>query len=173
MSIFKPDSYYVSIFDINYNKLKKQGIFNIFMDLDNTISKVDKNIPNNKVIKLFEKLKKDGFNVIIFSNSFNNRVMKYADILDVDYIANGFKPFLFKYKKVCFEKKIKKNEVCMIGDQFLTDIYGGNRFGIKTILVDPVSTKDFVFTTFNRKLEKIIEKKLANKNLFVRGEYYD
>ena len=37
---------------------------------------------------------------------------------------------------------IKKEEAVVIGDQLLTDIFGGNRKGLHTILVVPVATSD-------------------------------
>ena len=35
--LFKPKSYYKSIYDINYDKLKEEGITCLIFDLDNTL----------------------------------------------------------------------------------------------------------------------------------------
>jgi hypothetical protein len=48
-------------------------------------------------------------------------------------------------------------ETCIIGDQIFTDILGGNRVGIKTILVDPIDSREFIMTKFFRRLEKKIK----------------
>ena len=42
--------------------------------------------------------------------------------------------------------ELKDSELAIIGDQFLTDIIGGNKVGITTILVNPIGLKDFFFT---------------------------
>ena len=54
----------------------------------------------------------------------------------------------------------------------MTDILGGNRFGIYTILVDPLGKKDLKITSLNRYLEKKKIKKLSKRNILERGKYY-
>ena len=51
---------------------------------------------------------------------------------------------------------IKKEEAVVIGDQLLTDVFGGNRSGFHTILVVPVAQTDGFFTKFNRFAERRI-----------------
>ena len=60
----------------------------------------------------------------------------------------------------------------MIGDQLMTDVFGGNRFGCYTILVDPLGKKDLKITSLNRTLEKMVIKKLSKKGILERGKYY-
>ena len=62
--------------------------------------------------------------------------------------------------------------MCLIGDQLMTDVLGGNRYGIFTILVDPLSKDELKVTGINRFFEKKQLRKLAKNNLFKRGEYY-
>jgi len=50
----------------------------------------------------------------------------------------------------------KKENIIIIGDQLFTDIYGGNRFGIRTILVKPIEKKEFWGTRIKRPIEKFI-----------------
>ena len=69
--------------------------------------------------------------------------------------------------------ELKDSELAIIGDQFLTDIIGGNKVGITTILVNPIGLKDFFFTKINRIREKRIMDKLGKNLLFVKGRYYD
>ena len=42
------------------------------------------------------------------------------------------------------------SDVAIIGDQLYTDILCGNRVGIKTILVHPMSKDDLIFTKWFR-----------------------
>ena len=63
--------------------------------------------------------------------------------------------------------------MCIIGDQIVTDILAGNRYKIKTILVDPLGEKDLKITGLNRKIEAIIVKRYEKKGIFERGEYYE
>ena len=44
----------------------------------------------------------------------------------------------------------------MIGDQLFTDIWGENRFNIKTILVKRINKKEIFVSRLKRPIEKII-----------------
>ena len=83
------------------------------------------------------------------------------------------KPLPFCFKKIAKKYNIKKESMCMIGDQLITDILGANRFGIYTVLVDPLGEKDLKITTFNRFIENKKMKKLTKLGILERGKYYD
>lgn len=169
---FIPDMYQESIFTINYELLKKKNIKCILFDLDNTISPAKEKVYCNKTKKLFNKLKKD-FKIILFSNNFPSRIKPFASFYDVDCACISLKPFSYKYRYILKKYGYKKNEVAAIGDQLLTDVQGGNKMKITTILVNPVSEIDETETWLNRKIEKLIFKKFEKKNILIRGKYYD
>ncbi len=173
MDLFRPDMYYKSIYDINYMKLKKDGIKCLLFDLDNTIVPPHESKPNRKIHDLFDNLKEQDFKVIIMSNSPKKRLSPFKDELIIDCSAISMKPLKKKFNKILKQYKFDLSQTAIIGDQLITDVFGGNRIGITTILVNPISKKDFKITSINRKLEKIIEAKLDKRSLFKRGEYYD
>jgi hypothetical protein len=173
MENYVPDMYKRSIYDIDYGKLKKIGIKCLLIDLDNTIIAKKHDLPTKKDIDLFNKLKELGFRIIIFSNGFKRRIKKSSDILKVEFISFARKPAIKNYLKVMNKYSYKETEVAIIGDQLKTDILGGNKAGITTILVKPISKKDMFLTLFNRFLEDRIFKKLSKKDLLRKGKYYD
>jgi hypothetical protein len=91
----------------------------------------------------------------------------------VECVSNALKPLSINFKKVMEEHHFNENEVAIIGDQILTDVLGGNKVGITTILVNPLEHKDFLWTSINRFREKHIMKKLRDHDLFCKGRYYD
>ena len=97
---------------------------------------------------------------------------KYLEELGIDGIAWSMKPSIRGLMIAKSKYKLKKKEMCIIGDQIVTDILAGNRFHIKTILVDPLGEKDLKITGLNRKIEGIIVKKYEKRGLFERGKYY-
>ena len=97
----------------------------------------------------------------------------FKEELAVDCIANASKPSKKSFEKVLEKYKYSITEVAIIGDQLLTDIVGGNKVGITTVLVNPVSSKDPFWTKPNRFFEKKIMKKLKDHDLFSKGRYYD
>lgn len=165
--------YKKDIYSIDYKKLKSYGIKCLLFDLDNTLVPYYKNKPTRKLKDFIERLKDMGFKIIIFSNSGKKRLSPFKNILEVDCSFSSRKPFQGKYKKVLKEYKYSQSEVAMIGDQIPTDVYGGNKMGIFTVLVKPISKSELVWTKINRLYEKRIIRKLEKKGIFKRGEYYD
>ncbi len=173
MDYFVPDIYQKSIFSIDYKKLKKDGIKCLLLDLDNTLVPSGVKQPTPKAKKLVNNLKEMGFKVIILSNNSRKRLEPFKEELGVDCSSNSFKPLKIKYLKILKDLKYKESEIACIGDQFITDILGGNRVGIKTILVNPISRKDLKITQINRLIERYIKKILHRKGLFTVGRYYE
>ncbi len=172
MEKYVPDIYQKSIYTINYQKLKEMGIKCLLFDLDNTLIPSRNTVVNDRVVELIESLKKD-FDIIIFSNALENRVKKIAAVLNVKYYALVFKPFVKGFKKALKNHKYQECEIAIIGDQLYTDIAGGNKVGITTILVNPVSNRDSFTTRINRYLEKRKMNQLYRKGIFTKGKYYD
>jgi len=173
MERYVPDIYKKSIHVINYDLLLSRGIKCLLIDLDNTIAPITMKGPNKKTKDLFEELKEKGFKIIIFSNSSKSRVKNFKDELGVDGISNAKKPFKSKYQKVLDTYKFQEPQIACIGDQLLTDIQGGNKMGLTTILVNPVGVKEKIITRISRKYEKKILRKLRDNNLFAKGKYYE
>ena len=161
-----PDMYKKSIFEIDYKKLKdKYNIKVLLFDFDNTIIEHKNYNLNKDTIELFKNLKKD-FIIYIVSNSLNSsKLSKLCKELDLPYIGASFKPLSFGYNRLKF-KSIKNSEICTIGDQILTDVFGSKRKGYFSILIDPLNQKnEVIFSKMNRLIENRIFKK--------RGKYYD
>lgn len=165
-----PDAYYKNIFEIDFKNLKKKGYKNLFLDVDNTLVPYTEDIPNDKIKKLINDLKKD-FNVIIVSNSMSNRVLKIVDELGVKGYYSSMKPLKKTYKKI--DKEYKKEECVFIGDQFMTDVLGAKRSGYKIIFVDKMDKYEPIVTKFWRFFEKRVLSNLKKKDKFVINRYYD
>lgn len=171
MEIYVPDMYQESIFKINYELLKSKGVKCLLFDLDNTIMPFNQKNPSDEVVTFFKNMSND-FKIILFSNSPKCRVKRFADYLNVDYVYGAAKPSETKFLKLLEKNKLNEGEVAIIGDQLVTDIKGGNKVGIITILVNPISKYDPIWTKIGRHREKRIKRKLRKKNLF-KGRFYD
>lgn len=173
MEKYVPDFYQKDIYSINYDKLLDRGIKCLLFDLDNTIVPFSEKIPRKETKELFDKLKKQGFKIIIFSNSPKIRLKSFSEELDVEVFGSARKPNPKNFIKVLQMNKFAENEVAIIGDQIFTDIAGGNRAGITTILTTPLSNEDPFWTKPNRFREKRMMIKLRNHDLFKKGRYYE
>ena len=173
MHKYVPNMYRRDVFDIDYDKLKKKKIECLIFDLDNTLLSVGNNKLADGVEELLKKLKKD-FDLYIISNSGHKRgIEKTMSSIGVDCLFFALKPTLLSFKKVMKKKNYAKEKMCIVGDQIMTDVLGGNRMGIFTILVEPLSSKDLKITSINRMLEKKKMAKLNKMGLFRKGEFYE
>jgi len=170
---FVPDMYTKSIYSIDYKALKKKKIKCLIYDLNNTIAPLTMKVPNKKLIDLFEELKDMKFKIYIVSNSSKKRVEPFKNILGVDSSYLSMKPSTRKLKKIYNINEYKDNEVAVIGDELLTDIWTANRMNFVSILVNPIGTKEYVSTKLGRLFENYIIDKLTNKKLFRKGKYYE
>ena len=70
------------------------------------------------------------------------------------------KPLKRGFKKIQKELQVENEKIAVIGDQLFTDILGGNRCKMFTILVDPINPKDYWYTAWKRPIENAIKNKL-------------
>ena len=63
------------------------------------------------------------------------------------------------FKKVQRILQEKPENIAIVGDQIFTDIVGGNRCKMFTILVDPIAERDIWITLLKRPLENFIKEK--------------
>lgn len=161
---YLPNSYYNDIFHIPYKDYLDRGIKIIFFDLDNTIADYETHSPDELVLDLFNKLKKNGFTLFILSNNHKKRVFNFGSALDSTSFHSLAKPFKNRINKYIHKYNINKDEVLWIGDQIVTDIALSNKLGILSILVDPINPKtEKWYTKINRFFERILVNRI-NKN---------
>lgn len=172
MKLLVPKMYQKSIYDINYNNLQQKGIKCLLFDLDNTCIGYYDNKPTKELKDLFNNLTKMGFKVVLFSNSPSKRLANFSTLKIVLHPSSR-KPFKKSFNNLLKKYHYTKKDVLIIGDQLFTDILGGNRVGINTCLVDPLTDKELIFTKITRKLEFIVFKILQKKNILIKGEYYE
>ncbi len=160
---FIPDACEKTVFDIDYKALKNKNINVLLFDIDNTLIPYDSTLPDEALKTLFETLKSLGFEVVFISNNHQKRIKRFSDPLNIPYIYSAKKPLKTGFKKAFSKLKtpVNKDEIMLIGDQIMTDVYGAKRFKIKVTLVDPIKRKtEKWYTKINRKIEGKILKKI-------------
>ncbi|MEA2086673.1 MAG: YqeG family HAD IIIA-type phosphatase [Candidatus Caldatribacteriota bacterium] len=152
----RPKVYVDSICNIDLKKLKKtKKIKGIIVDLDNTLVAWGQKEVNQRIIDWVNEAKKLGLKICIVSNTNSKRVAEFAKIFDIPYHSKYFKPFNIAFNNGLKILDTKKSETVVIGDQIFTDILGGNKLKLLTILVSPIVKKDSIGTFLHRNLEKI------------------
>lgn len=163
MEKFKPTYRIKSVEKIPFVLLERDNIKGLIFDVDNTISTMGKGI-TKPCYDWIKEAKELGYKICILSNSLNlKKVRKIMNDLDVLGLCFAKKPSTRGFEMALNLLDLKKEEVIMIGDQVFTDVWGANRFGIKSILVNPISKKEGPFTLIKRPFEKIVLNKMKEE----------
>ncbi|QSZ26536.1 YqeG family HAD IIIA-type phosphatase [Aceticella autotrophica] len=155
-----PDMRVKNIYEINFDSLKKMGIQYLIIDIDNTLVPQKVRYVDNKILEWFKNINENGFKVCLISNNTKKRVNGFKEKIGVPGIAWAIKPRKSPFKKALKILNAKPSETAVIGDQIFTDIFGGHRAGLYTILVVPISKEEFGLTKIVRKFEKHILKRM-------------
>jgi HAD superfamily phosphatase (TIGR01668 family) len=163
-----------TVFDINLEDLYATGYRGIITDLDNTLVGAKAPLAHPELITWFKLVKKMGFELIIVSNNHLERVSAFATPLDIQFVHDARKPSLKPFQKAVNMMGLSNTETIMVGDQMLTDVFGGNRLGLFTVLVQPISVQDEGWTTrINRRVERFALKRLRKKGLWLEEEHQE
>lgn len=164
---FIPDYHVDSVFDLDYETLRKQGIKMLLIDIDNTLIPYDEFSANERIIHWIETLKTLGFFIVFVSNNHFRRIQFFAKPLNLSFVSSAKKPLKKGFKKALrfFEKPIDKDAVLVIGDQLITDVYGAKRTGLNVALVKPIKQKsEKWYTKCNRRLEQRMLEKIKEEH---------
>lgn len=147
-----PNEWVGSVFTIDFEKYYADGYRGIIFDIDNTLVPHGK-MGDEKLVSFIDGLKDIGFKIILVSNNSKERNVRFAKPLDIPFIYRAGKPSVKGYLDASVELNIDIDKFLCIGDQLFTDILGGNRAGMHTILVNPIDSAEEIQIIIKRKLE--------------------
>lgn len=152
-----PRDYVESTYCIDFAKLYEQGYRGVVFDVDNTL--VPHNAPADERAKeLFKQLHDIGFSALLLSNNKEPRVKTFKEAVEYcTYIYKAGKPGVSGYKKAMEQMGTDETNTIFVGDQILTDVWGANRAGIRSVMVKPVlKWHEEIQIIFKRFLEAVI-----------------
>jgi HAD superfamily phosphatase (TIGR01668 family) len=135
----KPDWVVLDVLRLPLDALETQGIKGFIFDLDNTIMPPHTAELSEAMREWLTSLTARGFGYIVVSNNHNIAYMKQAeDHIGVPVLGPAKKPRRAILQEALTQLELPAHQVCVVGDRPLTDIWGGQRLGATTILVDPL-----------------------------------
>ena len=159
MNIY-PDAYFKKVEDIDVEFLNKNKIKALLLDVDNTLVDHTKKMTES-VIKWAKELKGQGVKLYILSNTNDKeKIESIVKKIDIPYQHFAMKPLKRGFKKAQKALGEKSENIAIVGDQIFTDVIGGNRCNMYTILVEPIKEKDFWYTAWKRPIENKIKNKI-------------
>lgn len=158
-----PKAYFKKVEEIPIEYLVKNDIKVVILDVDNTLIDYTQQLSPN-IIKWVENVKLQNIRLYILSNTNKRRkVEKVAGILDIPYRYFGMKPLKIGFEKIRKKLNIEPQNIAVVGDQVFTDILGGNRCNMHTILIEPINEKDYWYTAWKRPIENKIKQKMIDR----------
>lgn len=160
MARLKPDYRFRSVEEVTAGFLEREDIRGLLIDIDNTIVPWRGEHPGPAVMKWFSDMKLAGIGAVLLSNAESWRARRMSEMLKIPFIAPAGKPFKKGYARALALLDMNGRKAAVIGDQVFMDVWGGNRSGLITILVEPISRREFPVTRILRVLEKLVRKPL-------------
>lgn len=128
-----------NIFDLTGAELAEKGITLLLADLDNTLVPYGVPVPTDEVRAWNETLKEAGVTLFVLSNNRHaDRPRIFCEAMDIPFIGHAGKPKTPSFYKAMELMGAKPEQTAIVGDQIFTDVLGGNRAGVTTILVKPI-----------------------------------
>ena len=135
-----PDRVTASIYDLSPSALREAGIRLVLADLDNTLTPYEESLPSPRLREWKEALEGAGITLFVVSNSRKSRRCPYfCQALGIPYVRHAGKPGTKGFREALEQSGIPAEQAIMVGDQIFTDILGGNRAGVTTVLVHPMA----------------------------------
>lgn len=170
IDLFCPDECVGAVVDIDLDALWDRGIRALIMDLDNTLLAWETEEIPADAKEWVDRAKAIGFKLCIASNGTSGRVMRIARQLGVPAIPKAIKPRKRPFRRALQILGVSPEVTAVIGDQIFTDVLGGNRMELYTILINPMSTEEFGTTKIVRKVERRLLTRLYRKGLIDEAE---
>ena len=167
--MFYPDECIDSTYSVDFDSLSAKGLKGVIFDIDNTLV-MHGAAADERAVNLFLHLRQLGIDTCLVSNNKRPRVESFANRVGSKFIFKADKPSRKGYQKAMELMGTDTSNTLFIGDQLFTDIYGANRTGIRTILVNPINPKEEIQIVLKRYLEKIV---LYFYRRYRKGQSYD
>ncbi len=139
-----PDYMAASVRSISYKHLWEQGVRCIAFDADSTLVAHGGIELNAETIQYLRDEREKGYiaDIIIATNRKKRNLDALAQALSAKAVIHGHgivrKPSQAFYSDLIQQSGYKPEQIAMVGDKLLQDVFGANRAGLVSILVEPL-----------------------------------
>ncbi len=147
-----------NIHDVHINALRELGIAGVLLDLDNTLVRWHQEEMTAETLAWITELQEAGMKLCILSNSvLSTRSERIATRLGCFFVRSARKPGIQGFRKAMELMGTTPDTTLIVGDQMFTDILGGNRSGVYTVMVKPLEKHEFAYTRYvSRPPERVL-----------------
>ncbi len=143
---------------ITVDWLRTQKLKVVLLDIDNTILRLGHDKPAPDICFWVKGLQAAGIRICLVTNAWPKRAHALAQQLGVDCVVcriwiGRAKPHPEGFRRALALYPVRLSEVVMVGDQLFRDVHGAHACGIKSILVHPLSQREYPWTRWQRRRE--------------------
>jgi uncharacterized protein len=143
--------------DIDLDLLARDGVRGLIFDLDSTLVAPHAGCLTEDVAAWLNAARQRFQVAVVSNNKKDPYIEKVRQLLDMHCIGCAGKPSTKAFLDVLRLFALAPHEVAVVGDRPLTDVLGGQRAGMKTVLVMPLkSMNEPGWVTMFRRLERVI-----------------
>ncbi len=154
MSDFRPDFRFHTIYEVTPAFLVKKGIEGLILDIDNTLVYYGVHKPTPENSFWIKSLQAAGIKMAFVSNGHEERVLTYNESFGFHCSFKSGKPRRGGFLDAAKTMGLAPAKIAAVGDQLFTDVLGGNRAGMMTILVDPIRPEPWLPFKIKRMAER-------------------
>lgn len=127
-----------SILGLTPELIAQHHLKGLILDVDETLVSFKQSQPLEEVCQWLKQVNALVPVVLVSNNLSHSRISRIADTLDVPFYIAAGKPSRRKLRQAVAFMQLPHHEIAMVGDRLFTDILGGNRLGLFTVLVEPM-----------------------------------
>jgi HAD superfamily phosphatase (TIGR01668 family) len=154
LNLLRPHLHLSSVLELHLDRLRSLQLDGLLLDLDCTLKDHDATQISPPVVSWVRGLRQAGIRLCLLSNGRPRRVGRFAEELEVPFVAKAFKPLPGGCRRAVAQLGLKPRRTAMVGDQVFADVLAGRLAGLFTILVQPTSPVEPWFTRIKRPFER-------------------
>lgn len=159
MPLFTPDRFFTRVTKIDpVADIASHGVKFVLMDLDNTLLPRDTHQMPDDIRAWVDSLASAGVRACILTNNWHHGAHEWAQRLGLPIVSHAIKPLPFAYFAALRKLGARRRETLCIGDQLITDVWGGHFLRMPVYMVCPLVQTDLKHTLMLRHVEKLFMK---------------
>ena len=128
-----------NIFELTPEILQANQIRGLILDVDETLVPFKQKDTSVELQQWISTIKQTTPIWLVSNNTSNTRIGKIAESVSLPFISFARKPSRKRLREAALAMNLPVEQVAMVGDRLFTDILAGNRLGMFTILVEPMT----------------------------------
>lgn len=152
--LLTPEYLFQSITCITPEFLAQKGITALILDVDNTLTAHGSQHLSAEIKAWLQRMQAADVQLMIASNNTKKRVKPFAAGIGLRFVSMSCKPLTFGLAKAKKRFDVPRRQMAIVGDQLFTDRLAGAFYGIRALVVMPLSPDIKKGIIFKRKLEK-------------------